>query len=146
MIFFINSPSTNTSVNNEGSSVADNEDEAAKAVRSIQTILGHNDLESEQEKLALRALSHHGGQRNNSFEEVEANKENSEVAEQLKQLRPTGKLFFRKNNPIPNVTFQRKNSKILSKNCRIRIFLTACTFSNFSKENFITSFISHSIK
>ena len=119
MIFFINSPSTNTSVNNEGTSVGDNEDEAAKAVRSIQTILGHNDLESEQEKLALRALSHHGGQRNNSFEEVEANKENSEVAEQLKQLRPTGKSVFRKNSPNPIVTFQKKNSKILPKNCQI---------------------------
>ena len=102
-------PPTNTSVNIEGtSSVPDNEDEAAKAVRSIQTILGHNDLESEQEKLAsLRTaavLSHH--QRNNSFEEVEANKENSEVAEQLKQLRTTTTSTPRPRNQQPTVSWE----------------------------------------
>ena len=59
---FFNYRSTNTSVNIEAPAavVVDNEDEAAKAVRSIQTILGHNDLElqvSGQEKLALRTLT-----------------------------------------------------------------------------------------
>ena len=59
---FFNYRSTNPSVNIEAPAavVVDNEDEAAKAVRSIQTILGHNDLElqvSGQEKLALRTLT-----------------------------------------------------------------------------------------
>ena len=59
---FFNYRSTNTSVNIEAPAavVVDNEDEAAKAVRSIQTILGHNDLElqvSGQEKLALRTVT-----------------------------------------------------------------------------------------